>query len=379
MKNLYRQIQQHLVGLSGTTPQGNDLKRLNLLSGLICGMIRKGNSSLPDIGSGIPKDIDANSKTRSAERFVKNKWTDYDLHFLPFLAAFLRGLLCIMQLHQGIHLVIDGSQVGKDNAMLMVSLVWGNRGIPICWIVKKGSKGHFSVENHLEVLKLAITILQNLLPKNVQVTLLGDGEFDAIELQELCREQGWDYVLRTACNSIFYENGELFHARDVQPDDTQHIAFVSDVEFTEKRYQFVNFTCWFNRKKHEEPIFLVSNLENAGDIIEFYTLRFSIECLFKDLKSTSFNVHKTRLKKPEDVFNLIIIAALAFILVTTFSIIFDSTKNRKKVQRVRKDRKVLSFFTFGFKLLNKFVDLDVPFKFSFHFSKNFDDFFRNST
>jgi hypothetical protein len=69
MKNLYKGVQSRLFDLSDA-PQGNALKRINSLSGFICGMIRKGSSYLPDIGSGFPQDIDANSKTRAAERFV---------------------------------------------------------------------------------------------------------------------------------------------------------------------------------------------------------------------------------------------------------------------------------------------------------------------
>jgi len=50
------------------------------------------------------------------------------------------------------------------------------------------------------------------------------------------------------------------------------------------------------------------------------------------------------LKQACEVSNLIIIAALAFILLTVLAIQYDKPKWRKKVQRVRKDRKVLSFF-----------------------------------
>lgn len=126
----------------------------------------------------------------------------------------------------------------------------------------------------------------------------------------------------------------------------------------------------FHEKRHEEPIYLISNLLCSGEIIELYDQRYSIECLFKDLKSTSFNLHKTRLKKPEEVFNLIIIAALAFILLTVLAIQYDQPKWRKKVQRVRKDRKVLSFFTFALKLIDYFLANELSFKFSFQFSKN---------
>ena len=73
MKNFFTEIQNRLISLSPQKPQGHALKRLNNLSGLVSGMIRKGSSHLPDIGSGIRKNIDAHSKTTAAKRFVENK------------------------------------------------------------------------------------------------------------------------------------------------------------------------------------------------------------------------------------------------------------------------------------------------------------------
>ena len=376
MKKVFNQIQSRLIGLSATAPQGNALKRINTLSGLISGMIRKGSSHLPDIGSGICKNIDAHSKTTAAKRFVENKWTDYETHFLPYLSAFVRGIVaCLTDLSKGITLVIDGSQMGKDNAALMISLVWSGRGIPICWTVKKGGKGHFKVDDHLKVLKKVIEIMTSLLPSNVPVTLLGDGEFDSIELQQLCLSVNWNYVLRTARNTVFFEQNERFQAKAVGPHPSHHTFFIPQVEFTEKRFKYVNFLCWHDHKRHDDPIYLVSNLACQGQIIELYDQRYSIECLFKDIKSTSFNVHKTRLKEPQQVFNLLIIAALAFLFLTVLAIKYDSPKWRKKVQRVRKDRKVLSFFSFAVRLIDFFVDNDVGFNFSFQFSKNSTVFF----
>ena len=379
MKKVFHQIQSRLVSLHEITPEGNALKRINTLSGLVSGMIRKGSSHLPDIGSGLRKNINSNSKTVAAKRFIENKWTDYDVHFLPFLAAFLRGiLLCTSCLEGGIVLVIDGSQIGKDNAALMISLVWCGRGIPICWTVKKGGKGHFKVEDHVEILKKTITILQSLIPSNTVVTLLGDGEFDAIEIQELCLGCAWNYVLRTARNTALFEQGERFQPKAVSPHQTQNIHFIPQVEFTDKRFKYVSFLCWHDQKRHEDPIYLVSNLFCPELIIELYDQRYSIECLFKDMKSTSFNLHQTRLKQPQEVSNLILIAALAFILLTVLAIQYDQPEWRKKVQRVRVDRKVLSFFTFAYKLIDYFADYDIRFNFSFQFSKNIRNFIQLS-
>lgn len=381
MKNVFRRIQSQLVSVSGTNPSGNALKRINTLSGLVNGMIRKGSSHLPDLGSGIPKNIDARSKTTAAKRFVANKWTDYQLHFLPMLMAFLRGILAytVNLSKDGLTLVIDGSQIGKDNAALMISLVWRGRGIPICWVVKNGEKGHFKVSDHLAVVQKAFEVLRDIIPDHVRVRLLGDGEFDAIELQELCLSLGWDYVLRTAANTVWYENGQQFQSRDVRPHPGQTTFFIPHLHFTRHRFGYVNFVCWHDHKKHEEPIFLVSNLDDELAIIEWYGQRYSIECLFKDMKSTSFNVHKTRLKDPVEVANLLLIAALAFLLLTVLAIQYDQPQWRKKVQRVRTDRKVLSFFTFACRLLDYFIDHDIGFGFSFEFSKNSTEFVQLQT
>lgn len=369
MKNSFRRIKTQLQQLSGN-PQGHAAKRIDTLSGLVNGMIRKGSSHLVDIGSGIPKNIEENSKTTIAKRFISNKWTDTETHFLPFLQAFLRGVLMFTNLSQGIVLVIDGSQIGKNNAALMVSLVWCKRAIPIFWVVKSGSKGHFKTADHIKVLQQAIEILKPIIPFDIPVTVLGDGEFDSEDIQRLCLANNWNYVLRTACDTVFYEEGEVFHARDISPSIGHNTMLIEQVEFTKKRFKYVNFVCWHDVKRHEAPIYLVSNLFCAGEIIEYYDLRYSIECLFKDMKSTAFNLHQNRLKKPEEVSNLIIVAALAFILLTVLAIQYDTIQWRKKVQRYRKDRKVLSFFVFAVRLFKYFIDYEIDFDFSFQFSKN---------
>ncbi len=255
MKKLFTEIQRSLFSISENRPEGHALKRLNNLSGFVCGMIRKGSSHLPDIGSGLPQNINSNSKTVSAKRFVENKWTDYECHFLPFLESFLRGLLALTLRSSGVRIVIDGSQMGKDNAALMVSLVWQNRGIPIFWMVKSGSKGHFKQENHVEVLGLAAKILLPIIPKDMPVTVLGDGEFDGIEVQKICLANQWNYVLRTACNTVLYENDERFQAKEIQANQELHCSFIPNVEFTEQRYKYVNFLCWHDKKNMKNQYF----------------------------------------------------------------------------------------------------------------------------
>lgn len=143
-----------------------------------------------------------------------------------------------------------------------------------------------------------------------------------------------------------YENGEEFQAKCITPNEElkQKTFFIPNVEFTKKRFKYVNFLVWHDKKKHEKPIYLISNLTQEKEIIEAYSLRYSIECLFKYLKSTSFNIHQTRLKEPEDVHRLMIIAALAFVFLTVLAINFDTIKYRKKWPDTAKTVKWSLFF-----------------------------------
>ncbi|MGK0391053.1 MAG: hypothetical protein ACI94Y_003814 [Maribacter sp.] len=108
MKNLYQEIQLRLSKVGSIPKNGNAIKRINTLSGLVSGMIRKGSSHLPDIGSGLCKNIGANSKTIATKRFVENKWTDFESHYLTYLIPFLHGILLCSCFGEGIILVIDG-------------------------------------------------------------------------------------------------------------------------------------------------------------------------------------------------------------------------------------------------------------------------------
>ncbi len=252
--------------------------------------------------------------------------------------------------------------MGKRHAALMISLVMGKRSLPIRWFVKQGGKGHFSTQNHVGLLKKVYPLLEEVIPTQIDVTLLGDGEFDGIELQQFCLDKNWNYVFRTANNTLFYENGDPFQPKHLTTPIEQDSFFISDVEFTKKRFKGVNFLLWHD-KKHDQPLPLVSNLDNAMDIISAYDRRYSVECLFKDLKSTSFNLHKTRLQSVHAISNLIMIAAFAFTLILKLGSFYQQHSIRKYIHRVRPDRVVNSIYTFSIDLLDFFLEQGIDFCF----------------
>lgn len=190
----------------------------------------------------------------------------------------------------------------------MLSVYYKGRALPLCWLAYKGKKGHSSSQLQLELLK---TILP-LLPEGKKVTLLGDGEFDSPALITWLRDQeNWSYVCRTATNIKILYQGQWVALCDLVLEDGQS-HFLTDVLFTEsKEVGPVNIMAWWDEKK-KKHFFLVTDMPDGQQTQKWYSLRFTIETLFSDIKGRGFNLNKTRLRHPERVERLILVCAMAY-------------------------------------------------------------------
>lgn len=103
-----------------------------------------------------------------------------------------------------------------------------------------------------------------------------------------------------------------------------------------------------------------------------YDKRYAIESLFKDLKSNSFNLHKTRLTNALTIHNLIMVAAFAFTLLIKLATKYENKEIRKFLHRMRPDRVVCSIFFFSLELIKFLLEEDIEFNFDFcKYSINF--------
>ena len=370
MKNkIFTEVQKSLRELSPQDLQGHALKRINTLSGMVSGMIEKGKSHLSKIGTGLTGDLNAHSQEIHAKRFLENKYTDYKVHYLPYLSHFIASfsqnkayLATYLANSLDLKLVIDGSQMGSKFVVLMLSVVVGKRAIPIFWLVKKGKKGHFPTDMHLHVIGQSIKALRSFLPSKTTFTLLGDGEFDSVDLQRFCRQDlGINYVFRTASDALMSENGDEFRPKDIKLDNKTTTLFIPSIDYSKELFEDVNFLYWFDHKIYDQPLFLISNLDNTLDIIHAYKQRFAIETMFKDFKSRGFNLHKSRLQKDKAIFNLILVAALAFCFLMIFGLMNQDNPLKIKVQRI--DKNVNSIFSFAILLLQFIIKENLEFYF----------------
>jgi hypothetical protein len=95
-------------------------------------------------------------------------------------------------------LIVDGTKVGFGHQLLVVSLAYRGRSIPIAWTWVRHVRGHSSAYKQLALLNY----IRKLLPVNAVVFLVGDSEFGAVEVHQWLDQWHWYYVLRLKSGHI---------------------------------------------------------------------------------------------------------------------------------------------------------------------------------
>ena len=339
----YRAIKQALKQLYPKEPQGNLARHLDTLAGLISGIVGSKSTNLPHVASKVPNGKKVESRVKQFTRWVSNDNIECEIYFLPYAEALLAHLAS-----RPLDLVMDGSTVGRGCLALLVSVVYQKRALPLAWLVVKGRKGHFPEKSHLALLEQ----VHAMIPAQVQVTFLGDGEFDGIGLQETLDGYGWRYVCRTAKNIILCRHGHEF-AFETLPLEAGTRFSLPDVTLRNQGYGPVHAIGWWG-EGYDEPIDLLTNLADAAEACEWYRKRARIETFFSDQKSRGFNLHKSHLSDPQRLARLMIAACLAYIWIIDLGVRALQDQWRSVIHRHK--RCDLSLFQLGLRLLDHLLN-----------------------
>lgn len=301
----YRTIKRSLAQVLHTRAGSHAEQHLNTLTLLICGIVGAQHVQLDKLASHAPiRQRKNESLITRYRRLLKHKHITVDAFWLPFARALLTGLAQLP-----LTLLLDGTTAGRGCVVLMASVVYRGRAIPLLWTVVKGKKGHLPQELHCALIRR----LQELIPPDTTVTVLGDGEFDGTELQTTLRARNWEYVCRTASSILIAAGDRVFTVGDL-PLARDEAVYMTDVHMTAKHYgPILLLGVW--DAKHKQPIDLITSLPDADDAFERYRVRFRIECMFANHKSRGFRIDKSHLAAPERLARLVIATSLAYVWI----------------------------------------------------------------
>lgn len=344
----YHLIRQGLEQLYPNRLSASQLRHLHTLALLVHGLIASAHCHLPKLAAKAPKKAKIESRIKQLTRFLSNEKVTQQTFWLPYAQPLLAALSHNEQ--RELIICLDGSAMGQECVALVASVVYAGRALPIAWLVVKGKKGHLPQQRHLELVEMVYQLVQGA----SRITILGDGEFDGTDLLAKITSYSWHYVVRTAKTSQL-QDGEHqlnFEQLGVGPGG---LVSVPKAKFTAQKYgPVLALAVWDAR--YEKPLYLVSNLSQIEQAVEYYRLRFRIECFFSDSKTRGFRLDKSHLAQSEKLSRLLMAAVLAYWWLTYLGVEGRSRDWDKLVHRI--DRTDLSFFQLGWRILEEFLMCD---------------------
>ena len=108
-----------------------------------------------------------------------------------------------------VRLLIDGSKVGFGHQLVMVSVAYKRRSIPVAWTWVKYKRGHSTGETQVKLLSEVKTLIQEL-KGGVKVSLCGDSEYGNGEVLMAMKAWGWQYALRQKGSHLVSTDGNAW-------------------------------------------------------------------------------------------------------------------------------------------------------------------------
>lgn len=311
---------------------------------LMIGIYKSRCVHLSRIANQIPGSAKLLSTTKRLSRFLNNPAIRVREWYEPIARQWLQAQ---WQTLGEIRLIVDGTKVGFGHQLLMVTLAYRSRAIPIAWTWLKHKRGHSSAIKQMALLNYVRTLL----PFGAAVFLVGDSEFGSVDVLKWLHQWHWFYVLRQKSDTkIWLEPEKAWKPFGSFVNKAGQSRWLGYGYLTERKI-FPTSLLVHWKSGQDQPWCLATNLPDREMTLRYYRRRMWIEEMFGDLKKHGFDLESTRLQ------NFLRLSRLTLVVVWLYVwLISTGTKMVHRGLRHlvdRKDRRDLSIFQIGFRSIQR--------------------------
>jgi len=330
-------------------PDECDTRLTNLIF-LMMGIFQSGSVQLNLVARKTPIRAHKLSIVKRFSRFLDNPAVRVREWYHPFAETMRRSAANSGQ----VHLIIDASKVAFGFRLVMVSLAYRRRSLPLAWTWARGSRGHTTTAVQVKLL----AYVAGLLPTGARVTLVGDSEFGHPLLIENVRFWHWDYALRQACDNLVMLRGTgRWQRLDSLPLSRGQLLWMGRVILTKASPYPTNLVLYW-QPGEDKPWFLATNLLDAQLTLRLYRRRMWIEEMFGDMKKHGFDLEASHLPHFLRLSRLTLAVCLLYLWLVALAEHVLSFGLTSEIDR--SDRHDLSIFRLGWDFLERRIALADP-------------------
>ena len=323
---------------------GERVTRLRNYAWLLVGIYQSRSVHLSKIAMKIPSEANQLSIVRRLSRFLDNRRIRVREWYEPIARELVRSVVSTVG---EVRLIVDGTKVGFGHQLLMVTVAFRRRALPIGWTWVRSTRGHSSARKQLALL----AYVRRLIPARTPVLLVGDSEFGAVEVIRQLEAWGWWYVLRQKASHQIRLSDQSGWQRfgDLIQKPGQSIWLGYGL-LTFKHAHPVNLLAHWKRGE-KEPWLLVTNLPSRQAALKAYRRRMWIEEMFGDIKGNGFDLESTHLRHFLRLSRLTLAVVLLYVWLVSTGARVIKNGQRRLVDRA--ERRDLSIFQIGFRSIER--------------------------
>jgi hypothetical protein len=242
---------------------------------LVVGMFHSRSVQLSRVAGKVLGQAKNLSTVRRLSRFLDNPAIQVRDWYEPIARQWLDAQFAWLG---EVRLIVDGTKVGFGHQLLMVSLAYRHRAIPIAWSWVKQVRGHSSGRHQLALLQY----VNGLLPKKSAVFLVGDSEFGSILVLRQLEQWRWFYVLRQKARTCIWDEAHINWRKlgsYVQKEGQS--VWLPNIYLTKNEIYPVSVLIhWADGET--EPWCLATNLPDRSLTLRYYKRRIDISRVCRD-------------------------------------------------------------------------------------------------
>jgi len=248
--------------------------------------------------------------------------------------------------------LVDETKLGNRMGIMMVSLAYRQRAIPLIWrCYKANDKDAYPEEGQVQMILDMLKQIKPYIPAGCRYRIQADqGIGNSSTLMRQLDKAGWIYLFRVKETSMFTSLGGFrFRLRDIAEQGRQGNA--QGWLFT-RSYRLVRGTLhviW--AEGYDQCWFLFTNDPLLSGHV--YARRFWQEEGFRDLKSGGWRWDDSFIRDPEHMQRLILVLALAYAWIATLGTLSFRLPSLLRQQIVAADESRYSVFRQGVRIFKR--------------------------
>ncbi len=322
---------------------------------LLTGILESRSVCLSRIAGKMPGPAKLLSTTRRLSRLLDNPAIRVREWYEPIARQWLEAQFRYLG---EIRLIVDGTKIGFGHQLLIVTLAYRKRAIPIAWTWVKHVRGHSSAFKQVALL----AYVRSLIPAGATVFLVGDCEFGSVAVLRQLDHWRWFYVLRQKSDTgIWISEGHAWQTFGSYLHKPGHSIWLGRGYLTIKEIYPTNLLVHW-KVGEQEPWCLATNLPDRQTALWCYARRMWIEEMYGDFKKHGFDLERTMLRHFLRLSRLTLAVAILYAWLVSVGTRIIRSGLRSLVDRT--DRRDLSIFQIGLRFIERCLTNAISFQIS---------------